>query len=389
MQSGGGSLPTGVVTFLLTDVEASTALWDRNAAAMSEALKLHDTTIDAAVDASGGRVLKARGEGDSTFSVFTRPTEAVCAALAARRALETQAWPIGFQLEVRFAIHMGEVEERGGDYYGTAVNRAARIRGLAVGGQILVSQAVAEIVVDHLPEDATLAELGEQQLRGLSRPERICAIVDAARPIREAIGGLCPYKGLLAFQPEDDDIFFGRETQSADLLGRLLDHGLLVVVVGASGSGKSSLVRAGVLAAIRRGEVPGSASWSVAIITPGETPAARLATELARVDGAGAPRVVIAVDQMEELFTACRDPAERELFVDTLLDAIAGGNGSVMAIGALRADFYGHCATIPRLAAALSDANVLSVRWQKVSSGARSKHRPRSPGSASSPDSST
>ncbi len=254
---------------------------------------------------------------------------------------------------------MGEVEERDGDYYGTAVNRAARVRGLAVGGQILVSQAVAEVVVDHLPDDASLAELGEQQLRGLSRPERICAVVDAGRPIREAIGGLCPYKGLLAFQPEDDDIFFGREAQSADLLGRLLDRGLLVVVVGASGSGKSSLVRAGVLAAIRRGEVPGSGSWTVAIMTPGESPALRLATELATANAANGSRVVVAVDQMEELFTACRDPAERERFVNALLDAIAGGNGSVMAIGALRADFYGHCATIPRLASALSDANVL------------------------------
>ncbi len=352
-------MPTGVVTFLLTDVESSTVLWDRNAAAMSRALQLHDETIDAAVRAAGGSVLKARGEGDSTFSVFSRPTEAVRAALTARRALEALNWPEGARLEVRFAIHMGEVEAREGDYYGTAVNRAARIRGLAVGGQILVSQAVAEVVIDHLPEDASLAELGEQQLRGLSRPERIYAVVDAARPIREAIGGLCPYKGLLAFQTDDDDIFFGREAQSADLLGRLLDRGLLVVVVGASGSGKSSLVRAGVLAAIRRGEVPGSASWSVAIMTPGENPARRLASELANVDRVDAPRVVLAVDQMEELFTACRDPAERERFVEALLDAITAGNGSVMAIGALRADFYGHCATIPRLAAALSDANVL------------------------------
>jgi class 3 adenylate cyclase/WD40 repeat protein len=345
------------VTFLLTDVESSTALWDRDAGAMSRALQLHDTTIERAVTDAGGRVLKERGEGDSTFSVFTRPTEAVRASLAARRALEAADWPPGFRLEVRFAIHMGEVEERDGDYYGTAVNRAARIRGLAVGGQILVSQAVSEVVVDHLPDGASLAELGEQELRGMTRPERICAVVDAARPVREAIGGLCPYKGLLAFQPEDDDIFFGREAKSAELLGRLLDRGLLVIVVGASGSGKSSLVRAGVLASIRRGEVPGSGSWSIEIITPGENPAARLATALAS-DGA-APRVVIAVDQMEELFTSCRDAGEREEFVDTLLDAIESGDGKVMAIGALRADFYGHCATIPRLATALSDANVL------------------------------
>ena len=255
---------------------------------MSRALQLHDATIDEAVTAAGGRMLKARGEGDSTFSVFARPTEAVRAAVAARRALETGDWPAGGRLAVRFAIHVGEVESRDGEYYGTAVNRAARIRGLAAGGQILVSQAVAEVVIDHLPEGVSLAELGEQELRGLSRPERICAVVDARRPIREAIGGLCPYKGLLAYQPEDDDIFFGREAQTADLLGRLLDRHF-VVVVGASGSGKSSLVRAGVLAAIRRGEVPGSASWSVVIVTPGEDPATDLTTELQK-PGLRAPR---------------------------------------------------------------------------------------------------
>ncbi len=358
MQSGGETLPTGVVTFLLTDVESSTSLWEQNAAAMSRALQLHDETIGAAVTAAGGKVLKARGEGDSTFSVFTRPTEAVRAALAARRALERQSWPEGTRLEVRFAIHMGEVEARDGDYYGTAVNRAARIRSLAVGGQILVSQAVAEVIVDHLPDDSSLVELGEQQLRGLSRPERIRALVDAARPVREAIGGLCPYKGLLAFQSDDDDIFFGREPQIADLLGRLLKRHF-VVVVGASGSGKSSLVRAGVVAALRRGEVPGSASWSLVIMTPGENPALRLATELAQFERDAPPVLIVAVDQMEEMFTACRDPLERERFVDALLDAVMTGDGSVMVVGAVRADFYGHCSTISRLAVALSDATVL------------------------------
>ena len=101
--------------------------------------------------AAGGRVLKARGEGDSTFAVFDAADGAIRAALAARRALETADWPAGCRLEVRFAVHSGEVEERDGDYYGNAVNRAGRIRGLAVGGQVLVSQAVAEMVIDNLP----------------------------------------------------------------------------------------------------------------------------------------------------------------------------------------------------------------------------------------------
>jgi WD40 repeat protein/class 3 adenylate cyclase len=350
------TLPSGVVTFLLTDIEGSTELWERDAAGMSRALRLHDALIEAAVRKAAGKVLKARGEGDSTFSVFGRPTEAVSAALAARRALDAQDWPDGLRLEVRFAVHMGEVEERDREYYGTAVNRAVRIRSLAIGGQILVSHAVAEVVRDHLADDVSLVELGEHHLRGLAHPERVCAVVDAARPVREAIGGVCPYKGLLAFEPEDSDVFFGREETVGLLLGRLLAR-RFVVVVGASGSGKSSVVRAGVAATIRRGEVPGSDSWRSIILTPGEHPLAVLPAEVDHADATD--RVVLVVDQMEELFTACRDPSEREQFVDGLLDAVEHGDGGVLVACALRADFFGHCAAIPRLASALSDASVL------------------------------
>ncbi len=234
------------------------------------------------------------------------------------------------------------------------------MRSLAIGGQILVSQAAAEMVVDHLPDDVSLVELGEQQLRGLTRPERVRAVVDAARPIREALGGLCPYKGLLAFQPDEDDIFFGREAQVEALLDRLLQH-RFVVVVGASGSGKSSLVRAGVLAALRRGDVPGSERWPLRVITPGEHPALRLAEVLTPPEeggGATGP-LVVGVDQMEELFIVCRDPLERERFVDILLDAVADDSRDVLVVCALRADFYGSCASIARLAAAVSDVTFL------------------------------
>src|SRR5262249_57555338 len=132
--------------------------------------------------AAGGNWRKSRGEGDSPFAVFARSSEAVSAALAARRALDAQDWPEGCRLEVRLAVHMGEVEERDGEYYGTAVNRAARIRSLAIGGQILSSHAVAEVVRDHLSDDVSLVELGEQHLRGLAHPERVWAVVDAASP---------------------------------------------------------------------------------------------------------------------------------------------------------------------------------------------------------------
>jgi WD40 repeat protein/class 3 adenylate cyclase len=360
-----------VVTFLLTDIEGSTALWDAHPAGMARALEMHDELFESAVRAAGGNLLKARGEGDSTFSVFERPTGALTAALEIRRALERTEWPEGCRLEVRFAVHMGEVNERDGDYYGTAVNRAGRLRSLAVGGQVLVSHAVTEVVADHLPEDASLLDLGEQELRGLTRPERVWALVDAFRPVREALGGLCPYKGLLAFQAEDSDVFFGREALVATLLGRLAERHRLVVV-GASGSGKSSVARAGVVGGLRGGALLGSGDWRSVIVTPGEQPSARLAAELSEAGArggdlsvesfravAGDTRLVVVIDQMEELFTNCRDPGERARFVDAVLDATEQLDGRVLAVGALRADFYGHCAAIPRLAAALSESTAL------------------------------
>ncbi len=352
MVAGRPALPTGVVTFLLTDIEGSTALWDRHPDGMRRAVEQHDALFEQLVDTAGGTLLKARGEGDSTFSVFQRPTGAVSAALEVRRAIAAADWPDGCRPDVRFAVHLGEVSEREGDYYGSAVNRAGRLRSLAVGGQILVSQAVTELVADHLPPHASLVDLGEQELRGLSRPERIWALVDGSRPVREALGGLCPYKGLLAFQPEDDDVYFGRDDLIAAVLARLVESRLLVVV-GASGSGKSSLVRAGVVGALHRGALPGSAAWRVDIVTPGESPLARLGGSL---DGGGR---VLVIDQMEELFTLCRDAEERERFVAAVLGGVDREEGRLLVVAALRADFYGHCASVAGFAPVLSDATLL------------------------------
>ena len=119
----------------------------------------------------------------------------------------------GLVLRVRLAIHVGEAHERDGDYYGPTVNRAARIRGLASGGQILLSESVAGLVRDELPDGWDLAELGEQALRGLSRPERVFTLVPSggmAVSGATVVARSCPYMGLLAFQPEDERLFFGR-----------------------------------------------------------------------------------------------------------------------------------------------------------------------------------
>ncbi|HTQ18713.1 BTAD domain-containing putative transcriptional regulator, partial [Mycobacterium sp.] len=169
------SLPavTRAVTFLLTDIEGSTAAWEADAEAMAVALARHDELVEQAVTSRGGRLIKTRGEGDATFSVFDRPSAAAAAAIELQDAIGCEPWALREPMRIRVALHTGEVELRDGDYFGRAVNRAARLRSLAAGGQILCSGAVAELVIDSLPDDVVLADLGIRQLRNLVRPEHV------------------------------------------------------------------------------------------------------------------------------------------------------------------------------------------------------------------------
>jgi len=128
-------LPTGTVTFLFTDVEGSTRLWERHPDQMRAALAEHDALIEVLVEQHGGRVVRPRGEGDTRFCVFTRATDALATAAAIQQALHQQDWPAGKPLRVRLALHTGEADLREGGYYGSAVNRAARLRAIAHGGQ--------------------------------------------------------------------------------------------------------------------------------------------------------------------------------------------------------------------------------------------------------------
>ncbi|WP_419866299.1 BTAD domain-containing putative transcriptional regulator [Mycobacterium scrofulaceum] len=164
---------TRAVTFLLTDIEGSTAAWEADAAAMAVALARHDELVEQVVTSRGGRLIKTRGEGDATFSVFDRPSAAAAAAIEVQAAIEQEPWALREPMRIRVALHTGEVELRDGDYFGRAVNRAARLRSLAVGGQILCSGATAELVIDSLPDDVVLADLGTRQLRNLARPEHV------------------------------------------------------------------------------------------------------------------------------------------------------------------------------------------------------------------------
>ena len=230
---GDRSLPTGIVTFLLTDVVDSTALWDRDSELMERALARHDEIIEAAVKAYDGFLLKARGEGDSTFSVFDRASAAVHAACAAQAALSDEPWPTGASLAVRVAVHTGEATEREGDYVGTTVNRAARIRSVCEGGEVLMSAATAELVADHLPVDASLVDLGDVRLRGLSRSAGVFGLV--GRGVRapaksqrgEARSGLLDDRGVTRREAEVLDALGDRLT-NAEIASRLYLSGRTV-----------------------------------------------------------------------------------------------------------------------------------------------------------------
>jgi len=170
-------LPTGTVTFLFTDIEGSTALWEQHPAAARAALARHDVLIEQLVAEHDGYVVRPRGEGDSRFAVFARATDAVAAAAALQQALYAEPWPTPTPLRVRMALHTGEADLREGDYYGSAVNRCARLRAVAHGGQTLVSLTTEQLVRGQLASRLTLRDLGEHRLKDLQYSERIFQLI--------------------------------------------------------------------------------------------------------------------------------------------------------------------------------------------------------------------
>ncbi|HEY5873497.1 MAG TPA: protein kinase, partial [Gaiellaceae bacterium] len=239
-----------------------------------------------------------------------------------------------------------------------AVDEASRtlvdVASRAAAGRSDLSEVEAELtgkVID--------LQLAREQARALSGP---------ATPARVAAEGICPFKGLASFEPVDADYFFGRERLVAELVARLVGAGFLGIV-GPSGSGKSSVLRAGLLPALAGGVLPGSGGWRRLLLRPGERPLDELRRVL--VSGAKDPlaealdalpgnaRLLLAVDQFEELFTACRSDAERVAFADTLVRAAADPEGRAVVVVALRADFYGRFAAYPGLAELLGGNQVL------------------------------
>jgi DNA-binding SARP family transcriptional activator/WD40 repeat protein len=178
-------------------------------------------------------------------------------------------------------------------------------------------------------------------------------------PVRAAPGrpaDVCPYKGLARFETADAEFFFGREQVVAEAVGHLVGSRFLALV-GPSGSGKSSLLRAGLLHALGSGALPGSDRWPCCVIRPGSRPLDALAHALG--DQRTADRRVLAVDQFEEVFTACSDDAERAAFLDAITQAASASDGTTTIVIAMRADFYGRCAGHRAFASLLASAQIL------------------------------
>src|SRR5438132_5883339 len=167
-------LPTGTITFLFTDIEGSTTLWEQNPDAMHVALARHDALLRHAIESSGGCIVKTMGDG--VFAVFGTAADALAACLAAQRALQAPDADTGrpaptasearppIAIKVRMGVHTGVAELRDGDYFGASLSRAARIMSAAHGEQILLSSATAELLRKQLAEGVTLREMGEHRL---------------------------------------------------------------------------------------------------------------------------------------------------------------------------------------------------------------------------------
>ena len=245
--------PSGTVTFLFTDIEGSTQLWEEHPAAMHDALTRHDAILREAITSHTGYIVKMTGDG--LLAAFSAAHDALNGAVAAQLSLAIEPWGATGPLSVRMGLHTGEAYARDGDYYGQAPNRAARLMGLAHGGQILVSRVTGQLVQDLLADRVTLIDVGEHQLRGLPRPERVFQATHpdlprsfpSLRSLDESVVALMaevsvPFPSRLGVT----GTFAGRDEELARLERCWADvqagTGRIVLVAGEPGIGKTALV---------------------------------------------------------------------------------------------------------------------------------------------------
>jgi predicted ATPase/class 3 adenylate cyclase/phage tail protein X len=285
--------PPGVavpsLAFLFTDIEGSTALWERHASAMGEAIARHDALIAAGVAASGGALIKTTGDG--AYAVFPTVGQALAAALAIQRGCTEAVFDAIGGLRVRMAVHVGPAEQRDEDYFGPTLNRASRIMGIGHGGQVLVSDAAAAAGEAALAATGlALRRLGAHRLRDLSSPETIYQLVGPG------LAGMFPPLRSLDVRPHNLPVqltsFIGRDVELVEI-AKLMDRHRLVTVLGPGGNGKT---RFALHAAAEILDRYPDGVWFVEL--GGATETVQVAEQVASVLGITLAAGGIAVDQL-------------------------------------------------------------------------------------------
>ena len=211
------SPPAGTLTFLFTDIEGSTKMWEQDSSSMQVALARHDEILRRVTEEHGGYVFKT--VGDAFCCAFSTATDALETALETQQELFAKEWGVEGGVRVRMALHTGAAEERDGDYFGPPVNRVARLLSAAHGGQVLLSLPTQELVRDQLPSGTSLRDLGEHRLKDLFRPERVFQLLAPELPSEfPSLRSLDAYRNNLPLQPTP---LVGREKEVSEVCNRL------------------------------------------------------------------------------------------------------------------------------------------------------------------------
>jgi predicted ATPase/class 3 adenylate cyclase len=226
----------GVVTFLFTDIEGSTRLWEQEPERMRPALARHDAIAKAAVERHHGIIVKMAGDG--VHAAFNDPLDAIAATVELQQALAHPETTGGIALRIRCGLHAGVDERRDNDFFGRAVNRAARITSVAHGGQVLLSEAVAVLIRERLPADVSLRDLGLVRLRDLASPERVYQVVHPK--LRTDFPALRALEATPNNLPQQVTSFIGRERELAEI-AKSLGNTRLLTLLGVGGIGKTRL----------------------------------------------------------------------------------------------------------------------------------------------------